>query len=102
MRNEISIVEFERCCTENREIRFCYNSDDNGVPGCSRISLVFPPPSVTPNIGVVSFHDGSGNRLTLFGVKRISVIPNAETGSKDFLFECQSGGVKDSAYFCMI
>ena len=102
MRNELSIVEFGRRCEENREMRFCYNSGNNGGMECSRISLIFPPPSVTPNIGVVSFHDDSGNRLTLFGVKKIRVIQNTATGSKDYLFECQKGSATDRAYFCTI
>lgn len=102
VKKELSITEFEKCCAERNDARFCYNSGNNGGTECVCISLVFSPPSVIPNLGMVCFRNENGDRLTLAGVRKIYVMQNTSTGSDDYLFECQKGSAVSQIYLCQI
>lgn len=90
MRKEITIVEFKRFCETNRSAVFCYNSSDNGGAGVCRVSAVFPPPSVFPNIGTVCFRNISETRLILTGVRKI--VLNRSDSGEEYRFECSLNG----------
>ena len=102
LKKELSIVEFEQRCREDSEIRFCYNSRNNGKSLCVNVNMVFTAPKVIPNLRTVCFRNEHGSALTLTGVSRIAVIPNKSTGLEDVVFECKQGSVYEKVYLCLV